>query len=219
MRKSNSNWKITTSVLVALSLTLCQFAPSGFAQVATDNRQTAAAVAENSNPLTANATPAAPAPQASARSKAKWIAILGGAGGAAAAALLLTRDKSDGSADRPTGGNLSPVSYDGFWVGTTSQNKPLRFTISGGAVTTIMIEYTLTNSVFGCSQTLPVGSTITLFGGNTLSGHSFSISGSLTLRGTFSSGTAATGTFTENFPGQPGGCPASASGTWTATKQ
>ena len=44
------------------------------------------------------------------------------------------------------GAGTSPVSYAGIWKGTTSQSKAIAFTVSGNAITTIEIGFTLTGN-------------------------------------------------------------------------
>lgn len=111
-------------------------------------------------------------------------------------------------------GSTTPPNYDGTWNGTTSQGKALSFTVSASKITSITISYTLTGN---CSPN-PTGATVTLSGGNSISGTSFSITGGTALSGSFSSATASSGSFTINFTGNPPGCSSTASGTWTASK-
>ncbi len=107
-----------------------------------------------------------------------------------------------------------PVSYDGTWVGTTSQGGAFSFTVSGNAVSTVTIEYSLTGN---CSPS-PSGEATTYTPARPISGKTFSISGSSSYSGTFNSATAASGIFNIDFTGNPPGCSSTANGTWTAAQ-
>ena len=112
-------------------------------------------------------------------------------------------------------GGTGPISYDGMWSGTTSQGRPISFTVAGNAVTVATIGY----SASGNCSPVPTGSTITPGVPLPINGTSISITfGGGTITGTFSSATAASGTFSVSFAGIPSGCSSNASGTWTATR-
>jgi hypothetical protein len=103
----------------------------------------------------------------------------------AALALLQVECGSDNPA--------SPsVNYDGAWAGTTSQNLPITFTVSGNTVTAISVQ--VRASMAGSSCTYTTGSQDK----PTIANNAFSLkvgggTVSSTLLGTFSSATAATG--------------------------
>lgn len=110
--------------------------------------------------------------------------------------------------------NASPSQADlnGTWTGTTSQGKIFSFNVSGGSVSNIYIGYSLSGS---CSPS-PIGTQ--LYSSYPINGTSFSTTGSLSISGSFGSGSNASGSFTINFTGNPAGCSSSASGTWSAAK-
>ena len=107
----------------------------------------------------------------------------------------------------------NPVSYDGTWSGTTSQGKAINFTVSGGAITSVYIGYSLSG---GCGA-VPAGETITFYTPRYITGNNFSITGNTEISGSFSSGNKVSGSFTKTFSGLSG-CTATASGSWTASK-
>ncbi len=107
---------------------------------------------------------------------------------------------------------LAPANYDGSWTGTTSQGKSFSFNVSDGSVSNIYIGYSLSGN---CSPS-PIGSQI--YSSYAISNNSFSRTGSLSISGSFSSGSNASGSFTINFTGNPAGCSSTASGTWSASK-
>lgn len=87
----------------------------------------------------------------------------------------------------------SASQYVGTWTGTTSQNLPITFTVSGNAITSISVNIRATMA--GSSCTYVTGSDSVL----AISSSAFSLpigGGTVTtvLRGTFSSPTAASGT-------------------------
>jgi hypothetical protein len=107
--------------------------------------------------------------------------------------------------------NSSP-NYDGNWTGSTSQGRAISFSVSGGQVTNLSITYNLSGS---CSQT---GATTNFLSSYTITGNSFSVTGSTGVSGTFSSSTSASGSFSVTMSGTPAGCTSTSSGTWTASK-
>jgi hypothetical protein len=113
------------------------------------------------------------------------------------------------------GGNDStgPTSYDGSWSGTTSQNETITFSVSGNAITMMHLGFDLTGN---CSSA-PVGVTMNFVQPRPIVGNSFEITGSTEVSGTFSSATAASGSFDVNFTGT-GGCSSRATGTWSARR-
>lgn len=106
-------------------------------------------------------------------------------------------------------------SFDGTWQGLTGQNRPLRFEVSGGRVTSVHVggqvigvdcdsEFTFTDE----GQSVPI-----VDGGFTLSG-TFSII-SYTVEGTFESGNLATGRLAI---GVNSSCPGSIVTVWSASR-
>jgi hypothetical protein len=104
--------------------------------------------------------------------------------------------------------------YDGTWTGTTSQGKSLSFVVSGNKITSLTMGYTVSGN---CSPS-PTGSTTTFPNGVAINGNFFSINGSTSLSGTFTSTNSASGSFSINFTGNPPGCSSTASGTWMASR-
>jgi hypothetical protein len=116
---------------------------------------------------------------------------------------------------------VTNVTFEGTWVGTTAQDSTIRVVVSNNEITQIYLGW----RVASCGSS---GSTTTNFTSNrpSVSTGSFSrtVSGSplgYTISGTFSSGTAVSGTLTLNFSMT---VPSSCSGTvsnlsWSATKQ
>lgn len=107
------------------------------------------------------------------------------------------------------------LNYDGTWTGTTSQGQALSFVVTGNAITTLTIAYALGGN---CSPT-PSGSTVTFGSPQQIVNATIALSSGsgITLNGTFSSATAASGTFAITFNGLPAGCSSTASGTWNTT--
>jgi hypothetical protein len=114
----------------------------------------------------------------------------------------------------------APVSHDvtGEWSGTTSQDKNMLFTVTAAGVSHATFTYVLQGSRCFYTSTLQVPTTTAMtIASNrfildrTQVGSALFISGS----GTFSSSTAATGTFVV----QDGQCGDTLSLTWSAAKQ
>ena len=119
-----------------------------------------------------------------------------------------------------------PASRDGNWRGTTSQNLPITFTVSGNSVTAISVNILATYGSSSCNYTTGTSQTATI------ANNSFSIpigggTVSTTLTGSFSSASAANGTVeafsisglvcgTTVVIGTP---LSQAAKTWTATRQ
>jgi hypothetical protein len=114
------------------------------------------------------------------------------------------------------GGGVQPPCFDGTWTGTTSQNWPISFSISNGAL--VSLNYKVNASGSFCTVTM----TSTFTGLNELlTGNSFSFNRTTTqqrisLVGQFNSGTAASGSAQWSF--LLSSCPASTNFTWNATK-
>lgn len=115
-------------------------------------------------------------------------------------------------------------SYDGEWSGSTAQGKAISFEIVAGKLPTISFGFSAQGA--GCSTSGSIETTFTP--SRTISYPSFSFSGGSTspgsvswnIAGTFASSTAASGTLsftTYAIPGV-GGCSASASTTWSASR-
>lgn len=110
---------------------------------------------------------------------------------------------------------------DGSWSGTTTQNRPISFTVSNGAVTSVSVSGTVTGA--GCTETF----TTTFSTSRTISNNSFTVTltpgtsrTSFVLTGNFTSTSAANGTLSftlSSFTGVPS-CAGCGSTTWTATR-
>jgi hypothetical protein len=114
---------------------------------------------------------------------------------------------------RPT-----PIDFSGAWAGTTSQGRPITFTVSADLrITAVTVEY----AFGGCSGTVNIPANAPLL--NTSGTASAMVtqppgSGPATfgtvVRFLFPSATSANGTVELGVPGCPGG-----NATWTASKQ
>lgn len=115
--------------------------------------------------------------------------------------------------------------YDGAWSGTTGQGKEISFTIASGKMT--LHKFGGVASAVGCTSTFTI--TTTFSTPRSFGTPAFSITAGTsspggvmwTMTGTFTSATAAGGTISFNtyaIPGVPGGCSASGSTSWSATR-
>jgi hypothetical protein len=115
--------------------------------------------------------------------------------------------------------------YDGSWSGTTGQGKEISFTIVSGKMT--VHKFGGVASAVGCTTTFTITTTFTT--PRSFGTPAFSITAGTsspggimwTMTGTFTSTTAANGTISFNtyaIPGVPGGCSASGSSSWSATR-
>ena len=102
--------------------------------------------------------------------------------------------------------------YSGTWSGTTNQGRAMSFTISNNVLTQYSIGVNYPNLGPGC----PTGSTSTGSASTPITGNTFSGAGGLS--GSFSSPTAASGSFSWTLS-LPNGCSGSGQVQWTATKQ
>ncbi len=112
------------------------------------------------------------------------------------------------STPRPTRTPV-PVPYDGSWSGTTSQGKPVTFTVASNAVTRYYIEY----DVGSCLVEFGFSSYVFITNNVFSDSDSFFDGSSYTFTGNFNSNTTASGTFTANEVG----C-GNTTITWNATK-
>ncbi|NTU85297.1 MAG: hypothetical protein HGA45_39075 [Chloroflexales bacterium] len=113
--------------------------------------------------------------------------------------------------------------YDGSWAGTTSQSRPIGFTVAGNGITQTVFGYDFRSSC-GVSGTI----TVTFGIPSPISDDAFSVSFddagpsslSYDLSGSFSSPSTASGdlslTYSRSFPYTS--CSATADLTWTATR-
>ncbi len=112
--------------------------------------------------------------------------------------------------------------YNGNWTGTTSQSKPVSFTVTGGVITKIKVAGSF--SGYGCTADSETETTGSL---KVLSSNTFSFTNNggpggitFTISGTFSSSTQVSGSLNmtlNSIPGVPS-CSGSASVTWSAAK-
>jgi hypothetical protein len=115
---------------------------------------------------------------------------------------------------------VSNVSFNGTWLGKTSQDSTIRIVVANNAITQVYLGW----RVASCGTS---GSTTTNFTTPfdlTSSSFSFSVNSSplgYSIAGNFGSGTAASGTLNLNFSMTfPSSCSATVSNlTWSATKQ
>jgi IPT/TIG domain-containing protein len=117
-----------------------------------------------------------------------------------------------------TSGFTYALSLSGSWSGSTSQGRPLSFTVSGSTITSLMVTYQLSGCpAFVLSDPTSVSISNNSFSRNANITANGTIVGFVTLVGTFTSNVTASGTVTvvENAPSS---CPGSLSGTWTATR-
>lgn len=110
---------------------------------------------------------------------------------------------------------LTRISFQGTWSGTTGQGRALSFVVnSANGITTLTATYLIQGSNCSSSTT----STTTFGTPVPITNNSFTFQGtSLIFSGTFSSTSAASGTATFNNPPATG-CSGIAVTTWTATK-
>ena len=109
------------------------------------------------------------------------------------------------------------ATYDGKWSGTTNQGYDVSFTVSNDTVTQFKIKV----KIYGAYCTATITMTVSSATGWSVSGNSFTITGSssgtygcnYTYKGTFNSNTSASGTwyYKDNY------CNGSGSGTWQAS--
>lgn len=124
------------------------------------------------------------------------------------------------------GDSVSPQSLDGTWNGSTSQGKPLSFTIADGAITSFTVGFRITGSLCTTEGSATGSSSLGLPIGNSV-GDEFSISFlefdsstgrfgdiAFTVSGRLDSGTSMSGTV--QITSQR--CAGSVDATWSATK-
>lgn len=123
-----------------------------------------------------------------------------------------------------SGGTTVPPTYNGTWIGTTSQGKPISFTITNNA----LISIALGSNVIGNFCTVDGETGTSLGTPQSIIGNAFSFTSpgsgpsalSYTVSTTFSSATSASGnvqfTLNQSFPNPT--CNGNASGTWNAVK-
>lgn len=130
-----------------------------------------------------------------------------------------------GASNTPATANVTLTvtpNHDGAWAGTTAQDSTITFQVQNSGITTVTFGWKATGS--GCTVTGKTTTNFTTAVPITNGSFSRSVSGSptsYTIAGTFSSGTAASGTltidFSQSIPGVPS-CTASGSTTWNAAK-
>lgn len=108
--------------------------------------------------------------------------------------------------------------YDGHWFGATSQQRAFSFDVANNKITKFTLDWHATG---GC--TVDGSTTVTYNTPQSINGSSFSLSisgpTSITINGTFSSTSAASGNFSVNYTQPFPSCSASGSGTFNVTKQ
>ncbi len=112
------------------------------------------------------------------------------------------------------------TTYQGNWFGTTSQGLPISFTVTGNAVTSISLSYTIYPTSPGCIGNGTGSTVVTPTNPISIMGSAFSSQGVLfDMTGMFSSDTAASGTVALGTRAPTGGgCSSAMSATWKATR-
>jgi hypothetical protein len=132
---------------------------------------------------------------------------------AAGAVVLLAIGLAGCSGDSSTSPKIDPV---GSWSGTTSQALPFSFQVTSAGLTTVTMSYRLTGSRCSYSADASVSGTPLPVTNNviSISGLPVGTGSTLSASGSFTSSSAASGSFqiSDSY------CGGSTSGTWTATK-
>jgi len=112
--------------------------------------------------------------------------------------------------------------YQGSWAGQTVQSKTISFSVNGSAISSVAFNYAASAPCNLEGGFVTGSTTSTVLGSISKGAFSINFTGgptTWTLTGSFSSGTAASGTLTVNLnnPGSTN-CSTTVQTTWTATK-